>query len=183
MVIRVLLVLSFALCAIAGDETMATYRYCSDCYTYKISCGSLNYMEAIYECENSGGHLAVIQTEKLLDNIKAAVESAEMNTIECNNYGFWIGYEDKNTEDPRPFDHSAEDFEWIKDTCPVYVRWEDNQPDDSDFNGGRPQGQNCVQLWFRKDRDADGDYDDDFCLKKKGYVCQFDAECSCPEKK
>nr|XP_006812817.1 PREDICTED: uncharacterized protein LOC102804800 [Saccoglossus kowalevskii] len=94
-----------------------------------------------------GGWLATIDQESTFDGIRNAVIDEGMDNEDCHNYGFWIGYYDAT---PDGDGHTALDFEWFHDMCTDWT-----------------EGQNCVQMWFRKQ----GRFDDQYCTKLKGYVC------------
>ncbi|XP_006819868.2 C-type lectin domain family 19 member A-like, partial [Saccoglossus kowalevskii] len=97
------------------------------------------------------------------------------DTRKCHNYGFWVGYHDD--ADPKKYRHKNKPhlFTWLHDQCETFEVWEKNQPNDNISES--EEGQNCVQLWYRPTKN--GNFDDEYCYEKKGYVCQFPEECSC----
>ncbi|XP_002737133.1 C-type lectin domain family 19 member A-like [Saccoglossus kowalevskii] len=117
-----------------------------------------------------GGWLATIDQESTFDGIRNAVIDEGMDNEDCHNYGFWIGYYDAT---PDGDGHTALDFEWLHGMCTNWTEWQRNQPDDNTKMSA--VGQNCVQMWFRKK----GRFDDEYCTKLKGYVCQVPESCDC----
>ncbi|XP_070569074.1 macrophage mannose receptor 1-like isoform X2 [Ptychodera flava] len=167
-VLAILVIFAFPL--VYGQS--ATFHRC-ECYLYTPTCGALTWDEAKAACESNGGWLATMDTEDIWRTLKNEVIAAGMNKKKCHQNGLWIGYYDPD-DSIVVTGHDTSVFKWVHPMCKKFEQWEDKQPDDktkkSDY------GQNCVQLWIRKNNK----YDDDYCTNKKGYICQRQLDnCSC----
>ncbi|XP_077979336.1 uncharacterized protein LOC144434694 [Glandiceps talaboti] len=184
-VIAVLLVgVSLEMTGAAASTVTETSVNLYNCWDYEIHCGKKTFDEAKNECESiqndfGTGHLAVIQSEVLLNGIKETVTTAGLNTKKCNQFGFWIAYTDPD-QTVDEYKHTSEDFKWLYDSCTFFERWEKGQPNDNKKKYDH-SGQNCVQLWYRTNKKGkvlgEGYFDDEYCREKKGYVCQVPAGC------
>ncbi|XP_006816119.1 chondrolectin-like [Saccoglossus kowalevskii] len=162
-----------------NNPEVGCYRSCR-CLLYKVFCRNdhSTWDWSKDYCENLGGSLATIDQQSTHKAIKKIIKETEgVNERKCHNWGFWIGYYDPR--DPKPSRHKAhpELFEWLQTDppCVQFVKWAENQPNDQiEEDAG---GQNCVQLWYKPK--AKGDFDDEYCYEKKGFVCMFEEECPC----
>ncbi|XP_077982407.1 C-type lectin domain family 19 member A-like [Glandiceps talaboti] len=82
--------------------------------------------------------------------------------------GFWIGLHDRQFEGT---------FKWVDDTPLNYDFWSKPQPDNN-VNKEPCHGQDCVQLWKRPRSTPLWKWDDDYCYKKKPFVCQYENRCA-----
>ncbi|XP_077864595.1 layilin-like [Saccoglossus kowalevskii] len=160
------------------DSPFGSTTSCT-CYEYKIYCRTSNsdWDWAKDECERQGGWLATIDKQTTHQQIRTIIRNTEgAETRACHDYGFWIGLYDPRPL-PKPSSHKnhPEMFTWVHDQCEEFEVWEENQPNDNISESS--DGQNCVQLWYRTGHI--GNYDDEYCYEKKGYVCQFETDCQC----
>ncbi|XP_006815410.1 C-type lectin domain family 19 member A-like [Saccoglossus kowalevskii] len=155
-----------------------TYTSCK-CLKYDIFCQNdkSTWEWAKNHCENAGGWLATIDKQSTHQAIRQIIY-ADLDNKTCHNYGFWIGYYDPRPL-PKPTRHKANPdlFTWVKvdEPCTQFVKWETDEPNDNITE--HPDGQNCVQLWYRPTKR--GNFDDEYCYEKKGYVCMFEVDCPC----
>ncbi|XP_070569068.1 C-type lectin 37Db-like isoform X2 [Ptychodera flava] len=141
-----------------------TIRRC-ECYKYTAVCSQSNWDDAKTSCEGDGGWLATMDTQELWEQLQTSIDDANMDKKSCHGNGFWIGFHDPD----RSLDGSTHDetaFEWIYPMCESFVTWAAGQPNDNKKHDD--SGQNCVQLWTKKDFA----YDDEYCTSEKGYICQ-----------
>ncbi|XP_077983266.1 low affinity immunoglobulin epsilon Fc receptor-like [Glandiceps talaboti] len=85
-------------------------------------------------------------------------------------YGFFIGLTDDAAEGNYVWNDGVS-------TCPIdYSNWHSGEPNNNpkqDVNG-----QDCVQMWFRANKNANGEWDDEYCdYRPKGVVCQTRVSC------
>ncbi|XP_006819866.1 C-type lectin lectoxin-Thr1-like [Saccoglossus kowalevskii] len=159
----------------SGNPKVFDYTSCY-CWRYEVFCKTedSDWQWAKDECESMGGWLATIDKKTTHQEIRKLIR-AQADSRVCNNYGFWIGLHDAS--DPKTSRHQGqpEKFSWVHEQCHDFQVWESNQPNDN--NKKDSNGQNCVQLWHRPGKK--GNYDDEYCGKTKGYICQFEEECPC----
>ncbi|XP_077866681.1 C-type lectin domain family 19 member A-like [Saccoglossus kowalevskii] len=169
--LNMMIVTLLILFEIAYVSSTASYTHCT-CYEYQAFCKNRlsTWDGAKLLCKSLGGWLATIDTESTFQQIIQTINDAGMNTTACHKSGFWIGLYDPT---PTGTGHTGDSLVWVHDMCESYQKWASNQPDDA--TGKNPLGQNCVQLWFRNN----GDMDDYYCFKKKGYICQIPRSCTC----
>ncbi|NLT10539.1 MAG: hypothetical protein GXY08_13735, partial [Ruminococcus sp.] len=117
-----------------GDITWSTYP---DPANYEIINTGITWQEAENYCEDNGGHLAVITTEKEQIMIESIIKSQEARK---NNY--WIGL----------MRYNENDFDWITAESMNYTNWHPGNP------GNYGVDQNAV-LFYGNDF-AFGEWDD-----------------------
>ncbi|XP_077862299.1 uncharacterized protein LOC100367189 [Saccoglossus kowalevskii] len=147
---------------------------CIDCSRYQIftarsETGEITWLEAKETCENLGGVLAMLKTQKINKQVRQYIYSNNLDAEVTK--GFWFGLHDRNQEG---------DFEWMDQTKLAdtgFTYWADDNPNNNDKKD--VNGQDCVQLWKASSFKWDDDYcSDDANLRKKGYICEFNI-CGC----
>ncbi|XP_078000516.1 perlucin-like protein [Glandiceps talaboti] len=114
-------------------------------------------------CASRGGHLAHIDNQELHDGIRNRIIEKGADGPPCiDNYGFWIGMNDIAIEG---------DYVWTDGTPTCFSGWANGEPNNN-AKCGDGNGQDCAQLWFR--REAKGLFDDECCDKRpKGIICEM----------
>ncbi|XP_070560576.1 epidermal growth factor-like protein 7 [Ptychodera flava] len=137
---------------------------CFGCKRYEIHTAEtseeVDWDTAKARCEAAGGTLAMPKTSDIHIQIREYILSNNLD-VEVDK-GFWIGLHDNEDED---------EFKWmdgslLSDTG--YLKWSPNNPNNNIKKDAG--GQDCTQLW----KPHHLDWDDDYCDKTKGFVCEFD---------
>ncbi|XP_078000060.1 echinoidin-like [Glandiceps talaboti] len=126
--------------------------------------------EAQQFCEglDPPGILANLKTKEIDEAVRHFIMEQEMNNQDCvHHYGFWIGLGDAEEEG---------NYVW-SDGDPMcegsYTNWAPGEPDNNDKHD--PDGQDCVQLWFRSGNKLL--WDDEYCdYRAKGLVCEVSID-------
>ena len=79
--------------------------------------------------------------------------------------GLWIGMEDQDTEGS---------FKWSDDSQVDFGNWKPGQPDNWDWDGDEPLGEDCVNLW-RSDGYVDK-WNDAPCSYLMPFICKMPTE-------
>ncbi|XP_006811165.1 macrophage mannose receptor 1-like [Saccoglossus kowalevskii] len=141
-------------------------RYTCFGWEFSVNCGSLTWEDARQACKNDGfDDLATIRSAEMLSDIHKFVDENGWTKANCHGGAMWIGYYDPDTTNAIP--HTEADFQWLStDTCAKYVEWEAGNPNDNTKKNAT--GQSCTDLWLSKN----GLYDDNYCTRKRGYICE-----------
>jgi hypothetical protein len=130
-------------------------RVCPDDFTeehgdhrYFISLTGLYYDEAVAECFDMDGHLAVV------DDVGENDFLAGLLTADS-----WIGYDDLIKEGR---------FDWITGVEPGFYNWKENEPND---NGS---GEDCIGMVGPQSIAPLGQWNDYSCGNRRGYICECD---------
>nr|XP_002740074.1 PREDICTED: uncharacterized protein LOC100367745 [Saccoglossus kowalevskii] len=139
-------------------ENEATF-VCEGCARYELYFTRQTYAYAKYVCEQKGS-LAKLATKSTYQFVRSLLLSTDIIQRVQGN-GYWIGLRDTGINQ----------FEW-QDGEPLengdYSNWAKRQPNNrKDKNGNY---QDCVQLWAK----GAFKWDDDWCYKKKSYICEID---------
>nr|XP_006817457.1 PREDICTED: uncharacterized protein LOC102803652 [Saccoglossus kowalevskii] len=134
---------------------------CSGCHLYKVHLDKANWHTAKANCEANNGRLAKLNTKPIWNLVRRFIMNNEYSNV---LKGFWFGLDDIISEGQ---------FVW-SDGTPLlpddFTMWARNQPTSKPLKAAE---QDCVQMWERRGLK----WDDDKCVKKKGYVCEYDHAC------
>ncbi|XP_038076947.1 macrophage mannose receptor 1-like [Patiria miniata] len=125
-------------------------RFLNRCYTFfgKEPDSKLSWRNASLECKKvPGGELATIHSQ--------AVQAKLTSFLEEYKFHIWIGLSDITTN---------RQFKWIDGTTLDYTNWNSGEPNEY---GGQ---EDCVEMYDHWN-DA-GEWNDQNCDTKNGYVCQ-----------
>ncbi|XP_002742251.1 lectin BRA-3-like [Saccoglossus kowalevskii] len=149
----------------------AAHQVChpTDGRLFEFHTRPLLWEDAQIKCEENGGQLATIQDTETFEFIKSQI----LGTPEINDdvkTGMWIGLNDRSMEGL---------YEWV-DGTPLQVDdfklWSASNPNNN-MNKDACHGQDCVQMWKRKNWLLD----DDYCsFRKKDFICEYfnSGECT-----
>ncbi|XP_070550626.1 lectin BRA-3-like isoform X2 [Ptychodera flava] len=116
------------------------------------------------------GRLASLRTPRIDSEVRNYITTHGLDGSSCiTRFGFWIGLSDGLVEG---------EYVWSDGgaLCPHDFRnWAPREPNNNTKQN--PDGQDCVQLWFRGSRN--GLWDDEYCdYRPKGIVCEIpDPHC------
>ncbi|XP_078000061.1 C-type lectin mosGCTL-1-like [Glandiceps talaboti] len=162
------------------DSSIWESKSCSDldecgpsfcmCKRYEVHCAQGKEMyskdEAQKFCEglDPPGTLANLKTKEIDDAVRNFIMEQEMDNQDCvKYYGFWIGLGDAEVEG----NYVWSDGDPMCEDC--YTNWATGEPNNNDKHD--PNGQDCVQLWFRYGYKLL--WDDEYCdYRAKGLVCE-----------
>ncbi|XP_077985183.1 salivary C-type lectin 2-like [Glandiceps talaboti] len=127
---------------------------------YMFYTKSFNWINAKDHCANKlGGELASVKDAATQEAIEQYITDQNLTEL-VKGKGFWIGLNDRETED---------EFVWIDGEAVTYINWSAGNPNNNTKKD--PNGQDCVQLWTKKDYK----WDDDYCWKRKSFICEFEV--------
>ncbi|XP_002735503.1 uncharacterized protein LOC100369035 [Saccoglossus kowalevskii] len=134
---------------------------CSGCHFYEVHMDKANWETAKANCEANNGRLAKLNTKAIWNLVRRFImDNGYSNVLK----GFWFGLDDIITEGQ---------FVW-SDGTPLlpgdFTKWARNQPSSKPLKAAV---QDCVQMWDRRGLK----WDDDKCVKEKGYICEYDNAC------
>ncbi|XP_078000514.1 low affinity immunoglobulin epsilon Fc receptor-like [Glandiceps talaboti] len=123
-------------------------------------------------CKSRGGMLANLKDAATDTLIRKLIMDNELDDSSCiENKGFFIGLNDKTVEGTYVWSDGTE-----VNRCNPYTNWATGEPNDNEKQDTK--GQDCVQLWFRGNRQ--GKWDDEYCdYRPKGFVCEIPNTCCC----
>ncbi|XP_077981645.1 uncharacterized protein LOC144436675 [Glandiceps talaboti] len=124
---------------------------------YEAFIGCETWHGAIASCRNKGGQLAIIGDESVDRQVQLFITNRGIT-----HWGFWISAHDL----------SAEGY-WTSHTGDplTYHNWDDNEPDnDPHSTSGCGGVEDCAVMWPSHQYK----WNDAICLKRFGYICEFD---------
>ncbi|XP_070557330.1 lectin BRA-3-like [Ptychodera flava] len=133
------------------------------------------YTYAEDQCAQRGGYLANLDNAYIDSLVKDFISAEDLDGPPCINkpsFGFFIGLNDTVTENT---------FVWTNGNVICdgdFTNWAPGEPNNN--MNKDPDGQDCVQLWYRFGHD--GLWDDEYCnFRTKGYICEIPTNCCCSE--
>ncbi|XP_046605097.1 hemolymph lipopolysaccharide-binding protein-like, partial [Neodiprion virginianus] len=124
------------------------YIYTSGIGAHKLHIEAASWNSARHNCQDEGGHLAIINSVEEAQVIRELVDTADIETI-------WIGAHDLFNED---------EFVTIEDESIYkagYSMWERGEPNNAGSN------EHCLAV------KKDGKFDDRDCKQAFSYVCEI----------
>ncbi|XP_077988230.1 salivary C-type lectin 1-like [Glandiceps talaboti] len=143
-----------------------------DCVVYGFFCeqdalADRKYYNAAEDfCADQGGRLAVLDSKLKDDAVRNYIIDHDLDGPPCiKKKGFWFGLSDRGSG-------SEGAFKWAGgEVYGAYTNWAGRNPNNNTKRNSK--GQDCVQLWFRKNKFW-GQWDDDYCnYRPKGFVCEI----------
>ncbi|XP_077865387.1 C-type lectin mosGCTL-1-like [Saccoglossus kowalevskii] len=114
--------------------------------------------------------MAVVNDVEVHRKIRKHINSQTDTLRECMGNGYWIGATDSVNEGQFVFTNGEQ--------LPTdYEKWYSGQPGNSVKRD--VAGQDCVQLWQYKAPKYTWNLDDDYCWRRKSYVCQYSGPGIC----
>ncbi|XP_070581707.1 perlucin-like protein [Ptychodera flava] len=152
------------------------------CLRYEVHCemsadvnqgGQTYYGYAEKVCADRGGRLANLNTKEIDDCVRDFISDNNLDEPPCINkpqWGFFIGLTDVDNEGTFVWNNGIE-------ICgSTYSNWAPREPNNNTRKD--PNGQDCVQLWYRFGNN--GKWDDEYCnCRPKGFVCEIPTDCCC----
>lgn len=128
-----------------------------------FSCPGISYDKAKGNCEDVGGHLATITSGE-----------EQQTVLELGKYG-WIGLDDRSREGA---------FQWVTEEPVSYIPpWGTSNPDNDQWNGQFPEGEDCVDNFHFYGKLADypcsnpSQNSPGGGSQIPGYICEFSLVC------
>ncbi|XP_078000513.1 perlucin-like protein [Glandiceps talaboti] len=143
------------------------------CMKYQVFCEQgdpypgLTYQEsAAVMCKALGGRLANLKNAEIDSLVLNLIQDNDLDQEPCiEHYGFMFGLEDRNQEG----EYIWSDGTPLVQQCNYYTNWAPKEPNNKDKKD--VEGQDCVQFWFRGNRQS---WDDEYCnFRPKGYICEI----------
>ncbi|XP_070532391.1 perlucin-like protein [Ptychodera flava] len=139
------------------------------------SYGMTYYGYAEAKCRERGGSLANLVDAQIDSMVRAFIAGNGLDGPPCINkptWGFFIGLTDADSEGTYVWNNGIE-------ICGNgFTNWAPGEPNNN--TNKDKDGQDCVQLWYR--RGYDGLWDDEYCnFRPKGFICEIPNHCCCSE--
>ncbi|XP_077982932.1 salivary C-type lectin 2-like isoform X2 [Glandiceps talaboti] len=147
-----------------GNESI-----CLDGVSFVLVKEKVSWENAKEDCQSRfEGKLAVLADLNLDGLMKQYLKASDIAQI-TNVKGIWIGFNDRKKEG---------EFGWIDGTPWSYTNWH-SRPKQPNNNHKRDEchGQDCGQLWKYPRTNPKWEWDDDYCFRKKWYICQLPTLC------
>ncbi|XP_077869498.1 C-type lectin domain family 19 member A-like [Saccoglossus kowalevskii] len=105
----------------------------------------------------------MLNTQTIFQSVRQFI--LQSNLDDNVQKGFWFGLDDRDNEGS---------FVWSDGSAldtTGFTKWANGQPNNNVQQSSG--GQDCIQLW----KDAYLTWDDAYCERKKGFICEFETPC------
>ncbi|XP_077988249.1 L-selectin-like [Glandiceps talaboti] len=145
-----------------GCDCVIYHFYCEQVENCRPYCYNANAM-----CNYFHHGLAILDTQQKDQAVVSYIQSKGWDENSCiPHFGFWIGLNDLKVED-----HFVWSYQNVRQgLCEEdYEHWAPGEPNNNPKRD--PNGQDCVQLWFKSKKN--GRWDDEYVdFRPKGAVCE-----------